>query len=894
MLFIQERTATIMSKSSFAHATSPVANGRRTSIKADVVKTMAAGYWPIILYPMGYVVEEGGKPQDGKRPIGNGWGLKRTTLEQANARLRSFPDANLGIGLGPERGPDKTWLIDIEVDGPQGEESFIDLTGGEDPKTPSWSSPRGKHRLFVADEIFLSLLQNAGATEGKGMSAGVFHLPQFPDLEFRVGGLKENGEPKQLQSVIPPSVTRTKEGQELGREWIHGIDVPLSEVPFFAFDVLAELESRRQEAPQPEPVEPPTIKFTAGAKGGPDNLARASAYLAKVDPAISGQRGHDKAFRAACLIGPGFDLTPSEATHLLRNEYNPRCEPPWSDRELMHKVEDAYKVEARRGWLLDAPPKNGRAHHGTNGHAEANGHHEENGENDGRPAIEITTEEHKVVDQAIEALRRETNLYQRAKSLVSVIDEVKPEKKKRGITRPTGAPQIVPLPTAQVRRLMSVHADWWKRKRTRSGDEVAVDANVPGWSVEMVATMKTWNGIRPLEGITEIPTFRPDGSLITKPGYDEDTGLFYCPSIEFPKIPENPSELQIETSVRGLKHLVSDFPFAGSWAAWLAAMLTPMARFAIDGPCPLFLIDANVAGAGKTKLVDLIALALTGRPAARGTYSEDDEEMRKVITSITLAGDRIVLFDNIEVGGHIGGPSLDRYLTAGTWNDRILGRSEMTGDMDAIAVLYATGNNIGLKGDALRRISPITLKSLEERPEERKGFAIEGDLLKHFKENRAGYVAMALTILRGYIAAGRPTFDLTPMDYEAWCGLIRNAVKWATDEDPCEGRYELIKNDDVTNRNKALVKEWKALCELANMSALSAGQAIAKINEYPKETEALRSILMQWSRDDKLPLPQRLGNELGKIKGKNYGGLELCKSKVVGDNTWYAKTVSTA
>jgi hypothetical protein len=80
---------------------------------------------------------------------------------------------------------------------------------------------------------------------------------------------------------------------------------------------------------------------------------RAIRYLEKIEPAISGQNGHNRAFRAACQIGPGFDLPPETAYQLLLTHYNPRCEPPWSARELHHKATDAFRIENRRGWLRD-------------------------------------------------------------------------------------------------------------------------------------------------------------------------------------------------------------------------------------------------------------------------------------------------------------------------------------------------------------------------------------------------------------------------------------------------------------------------------------------------------------------------------------------------------------
>ncbi len=78
---------------------------------------------------------------------------------------------------------------------------------------------------------------------------------------------------------------------------------------------------------------------------------RARAYLDKLPPAISGQHGHDRAFHAACALILGFDLTVEEALLLLQ-QYNEKCQPPWTDEELLHKLRDADKKEGARGYLL--------------------------------------------------------------------------------------------------------------------------------------------------------------------------------------------------------------------------------------------------------------------------------------------------------------------------------------------------------------------------------------------------------------------------------------------------------------------------------------------------------------------------------------------------------------
>jgi hypothetical protein len=88
----------------------------------------------------------------------------------------------------------------------------------------------------------------------------------------------------------------------------------------------------------------------------PDVEKRAREYARTIDPAISGQNGHSKTFYAACKIGPGFDLPRDLALRIIAEEYNPRCQPPWSEHDLEHKIDSAYATEAKRGWLLQNKP----------------------------------------------------------------------------------------------------------------------------------------------------------------------------------------------------------------------------------------------------------------------------------------------------------------------------------------------------------------------------------------------------------------------------------------------------------------------------------------------------------------------------------------------------------
>jgi hypothetical protein len=55
---------------------------------------------------------------------------------------------------------------------------------------------------------------------------------------------------------------------------------------------------------------------------------RIQRYLDHCEPAVSGSHGHDTTFRVACALIHGFGLDPQTAFQLLKELYNPRCEPP--------------------------------------------------------------------------------------------------------------------------------------------------------------------------------------------------------------------------------------------------------------------------------------------------------------------------------------------------------------------------------------------------------------------------------------------------------------------------------------------------------------------------------------------------------------------------------------
>lgn len=117
------------------------------------------------------------------------------------------------------------------------------------------------------------------------------------------------------------------------------IDLPVDTAALMRLAALAPPEVKPKSIPRKRKGEEATV------------IRRAREYLAKIDPAISGQHGHDITYRAACTLVIDFDLSIDEARPLLA-EFNERCQPPWTEAELDHKLESADKSPGERGLLL--------------------------------------------------------------------------------------------------------------------------------------------------------------------------------------------------------------------------------------------------------------------------------------------------------------------------------------------------------------------------------------------------------------------------------------------------------------------------------------------------------------------------------------------------------------
>jgi hypothetical protein len=375
------------------------------------------------------------------------------------------------------------------------------------------------------------------------------------------------------------------------------------------------------------------------------------------------------------------------------------------------------------------------------------------------------------------------------------------------------------------RCLVSKHSeDSFRHELERSANWVKITADgehkpvsPPIDVVKDLMSVPEQTGFPPLASITESPILASDGRIVAEPGYDADSRIYYSPKQDFKlgDVAESPTREDARIAAEYvLNELLVDFPFTEDGASrtnTLAALLTPILRPSINGPTPLFVIDATTAGSGKSLLAEVIALVATGSEAAMRSMPNNDEEIRKAITSILVKNPgAVVVFDNLN--GLVKSGELARAITARVWSDRLLGESTIA-DIPVRCTWFATGNNVAVGGDLARRCCHIRIDTAMARPFERTGFR-HPQLLEWIAINRGNLIAALLTMARAWILAGRPSGSVSPLgSFEQWSSIVSGVLKYSGVEGFMENRHSFYEAADFDSSEwetfLLAVRAWK-------------------------------------------------------------------------------------
>lgn len=481
----------------------------------------------------------------------------------------------------------------------------------------------------------------------------------------------------------------------------------------------------------------------------------------------------------------------------------------------------------------------------------------------GRPTIRVTTELHEVVDQAEAALAElpaDVDLFWRHGSLVRVADH-------------EGVPVPEPLPREAVHELLTRAASWVAPDPRGNERRVSPPRDV----VTTLFARGRWPRLRELAEIWTAPGLGPEGDLIHEPGYHREARVLLRPTATFPPVPEAPSLEDARAALAELEHLFCAFPFVDSCdrSAAVALLLTLVGRGAIQGATPLFCVRATAAGTGKGKLSNAISMVAFGKEVTSLECVGADEEWRKQITTAVLAGERFVMFDEAD---QLSSRALASVLTSERWTDRALGSNEKISGRRP--VFSSAGNNTVIRGDLGRRLIPIDLDARMERPETRAGFPHRPTLEAWALKNRPRLLVAALTLLRAFVVAGRPSQRLPEFgSYEAWSDFIRSALVWAGAPDPWLGNTRVREEADAGREE--LVNLLEALRRVTDGEPYTVPQLLAAA----EHEEDLRAALAALDRKRGELTAHSVGNGLRKFKGTVAGGFRLATLHLNVSNT---------
>jgi putative DNA primase/helicase len=432
--------------------------------------------------------------------------------------------------------------------------------------------------------------------------------------------------------------------------------------------------------------------------------------------------------------------------------------------------------------------------------------------------------------------------------------------------RTTVVTVFVPLGESKLAYLLNKHAAVFQRYDLKRKQWVTIDP--PHKITAALLALRSWQ-FPEVVGIVSAPTMRRDGSILSKPGYDPQTRLWCNSNVELPQIPERPSRAQAEQALQLLKDLLSSFPFVNEVdrAVAIAAILSAVLRGAFD-VVPLIAILAHEAGSGKSYLVDLIANIITGRICPVITGSKSAEEMEKRLGSLLLEGSSMTSLDNLS--HDIEGDLLAQIVTQPVIKTRILGKSQIP-ECEWAGMLFATGNNIRVVGDMVRRTLVCQLDPKVERPELR---TFKFSPIERVLRERGAYIAAAIIITRAYMAAGRPEAGkVRPLaGFDEWSKMVREPLIWLGEQDPVKSMEATRAADPDRAAAQELVMRWRKCIGINKPVSASAIIKIANQQNHAHEYRSpnFRALLLEHagsSRGDQID-PIRLGKWLQKENGR--------------------------
>ena len=415
-----------------------------------------------------------------------------------------------------------------------------------------------------------------------------------------------------------------------------------------------------------------------------------------------------------------------------------------------------------------------------------------------------------------------------------------------------------PLNLSSLKGLLDRHADFVKQEK---GEEKP--ARPPDDVVQDILSLQVLP-FPDLRAIAKTPVVLDSGRMLTGSGYDPESGYYLnlngLSNVKGNMPPDEALGLILED-------VLVDFPFVdpSSKAHALALLIQAFIIPAINGPCPMYLIEAPTPATGKGLLAEVAYTIATGRGAGVMQQPTDEDETRKRILSLLMQGHNMILLDNVY---RLRSGVLSSALTSTWFVDRLLGSSRMVRVRQA-ATWLATGNNVELSDEMARRCVLIRMDSEEEHPEQRTQFK-HPELVQWIRGRRPDLVAACLSIVNAWIAEGQPKSQgLSLGSFERWAATMGGILEVAGVPGFLGNRGEMHSQADTTT------EEWGLLCSV--WYEKYGGRVVTAHDVYgvARENDLLLDL---WAGRAMLGGQQRFGHALAGKRDRVFGPFRITRA----------------
>lgn len=409
-----------------------------------------------------------------------------------------------------------------------------------------------------------------------------------------------------------------------------------------------------------------------------------------------------------------------------------------------------------------------------------------------------------------------------------------------------------------------------------------------------------------VEAIVTAPLVLPDGTLLAPEGLDRERRLFFRIEPELREmLPTQVSRADVADAMDFLCN------------AWLCDVATDFKGKCILVSCalsiiervllpqrPIFVVSAGKRGGGKTTVIRLLCLAVTGKTPPAAAWSASEEERRKAILGYLSEGLPCLVWDNLPVGASISCPTIDKVSTSASYSDRVLKQTDNR-TVPTYTIMIFTGNNVTPCGETASRSLRARLEVDRPDPENRVFTHPDPDA---WTLNHRGEILRALyTILLGNQQLHPAHAKEAKTRFKEWWRLVGSAVENAatalaeaqTDKTPDSQKAapidfgaivaEIEAEDEETGSLGELLgyfhARWKGAFQAADITQHIGDIALSSLQEHIEERKALCAFFDPTGRRGTDISAVTIGKRLKKILGAPVW---------VGDHTMTLKPISAA